>query len=185
MFAVLINTKIFQLIKFIMTSQERYSGSRISGQSAYSSGTGFGQTGLSESFSGLNVRNVQASGATQPANFEAKRQELEGETEALLRYASELNKNVVVSGSTDYSKISTLKNALLELRNAYFSQSSGLSIQGENRDELDRRFLLVEHELDGLLRRRIEYSSKDYESGTRTLDFTNLLNEKENQIVEL
>jgi chromosome segregation ATPase len=44
---------------------------------------------------------------------------------------------------------------------------------------------LIEHELDGLLRRRIEYSSKDYEGGTRTLDFTNLLNEKEYQIVEL
>lgn len=39
--------------------------------------------------------------------------------------------------------------------------------------------------MDGLLRRRIEYSSKDYEGGARNLDFTNLLNEKENQIVEL
>lgn len=58
-------------------------------------------------------------------------------------------------------------------------------MQGQNRDELDRRFLLIEHELDGLLRRRIEYSSKDYEGGSRNLDFTTLLNEKEVQIVEL
>jgi len=35
------------------------------------------------------------------------------------------------------------------------------------------------------MRRRIEYSSKDYEGGSRFLDFTNILNEKENQIIEL
>lgn len=45
--------------------------------------------------------------------------------------------------------------------------------------------MLFEHELDGLLRRRIEYTGKDFEGGSRNLDFTNLLNEKENQIVEL
>jgi len=77
-----------------------------------------------------------------------------------------------------------LKDAILELKSNYFS-TSGITVKGEKRDELDRRFLLIEHELDGLLRRRIEYSSKDYEGGSRTLDFTNLLNEKENQIVEL
>lgn len=44
---------------------------------------------------------------------------------------------------------------------------------------------MIEHELEGLLRRRIEFSSKDYEGGSRNLDFTNLLNEKENQIIEL
>lgn len=45
--------------------------------------------------------------------------------------------------------------------------------------------MLFEHELDGLLRRRIEYSGRDFEGGSRYLDFTSLLNEKENQIVEL
>jgi hypothetical protein len=62
---------------------------------------------------------------------------------------------VVISGSSDYSKITTLKNTILELRSSYFSSNSVLSVQGQNRDELDRRFLLIEHELDGLLRRRI------------------------------
>ena len=92
---------------------------------------------------------------------------------------------MVVSGGSEFSQISSLKNAILELRSHYFNPNTGLAVKGEARDELDRRFLLVEHELDGLLRRRIEYSSKDYEGGTRNLDFTNLLNEKENQIVEL
>lgn len=71
------------------------------------------------------------------------------------------------------------------MRSNYFNPNSGLSVQGEKRDELDRRFLLIEHELDGLLRRRIEYSTKDHEGGSRNLDFTTLLNEKEVQIVEL
>ncbi len=91
---------------------------------------------------------------------------------------------VVASGSSDYSKISTLKDAILELKSSYFS-TGGISIKGEKRDDLDRRFLLIEHEIEGLLRRRIEFSSKDYEGGSRFLDFTNILNEKENQIVEL
>lgn len=77
-----------------------------------------------------------------------------------------------------------MKDVVLELKNSYFS-TGGVAIKGEKRDDLDRRFLLIEHELDGLLRRRIEFSSKDYEGGSRFLDFTNLLNEKENQIIEL
>jgi hypothetical protein len=48
----------------------------------------------------------------------------------------------------------------------------------------DKRFLLLEHELDGLLKRKINYTSKEGESG-RFLDYTGILNEKENQIVEL
>lgn len=78
-----------------------------------------------------------------------------------------------------------MKNAILELRSTYFNPNSGLSVQGQNRDELDRRFILIEHELDGLLRRKIDYSSTDSEGRSRSLDFTTLLNEKENQIVEL
>ena len=39
--------------------------------------------------------------------------------------------------------------------------------------------------MDGLLRRRIEYSSKDYEGGSRSLDFSQLLQEKENEIALL
>ena len=35
------------------------------------------------------------------------------------------------------------------------------------------------------MKRRINYSIKDQEGGTRFLDYTNILNEKENQIVEL
>jgi hypothetical protein len=92
--------------------------------------------------------------------------------------------NVVIHGSSDYAQLNGLKNAILALRQDFFSAGNGLQLQGEKRDDLDRRLLLVEHEIDGLLRRRIEYSVKDA-NGSRNLDFTGLLNEKENQIVEL
>ena len=44
--------------------------------------------------------------------------------------------------------------------------------------------LLLEHEIDGLLKRRIDFSVRDREGGHRVMDYTGLLNEKENQIVE-
>lgn len=124
-------------------------------------------------------------GGSTASRIETREAELSADNEAYLRYASELNNGVLITGSSDYSRISSLRSAILELRSNYFNPNSGLSVQGQNRDELDRRFLLIEHELDGLLRRRIEYSSKDYEGGSRNLDFTTLLNEKEVQIVEL
>ena len=44
--------------------------------------------------------------------------------------------------------------------------------------------ILLEHELEGMMRRKINYGTRD-ETGERTLDYSNMLNEKENQIVEL
>lgn len=35
------------------------------------------------------------------------------------------------------------------------------------------------------MKRRIDYTTKDHLTGERTLDYSSLLNEKENQIVEL
>lgn len=44
--------------------------------------------------------------------------------------------------------------------------------------------LLLEHEIDGLLKRKINFTSKDTD-GTRFLDYTTMLSEKENEIVGL
>lgn len=101
-----------------------------------------------------------------------------------MKYASSGNETVV-SGSSDYGILLGIRDAIMKLKSDYFSQSGSILIKGDDRSQFDKRFLLFEHELDGLLRRRIEYSAKDFEGGTRNLDFTNLLNEKENQIVEL
>jgi hypothetical protein len=51
-----------------------------------------------------------------------------------LSYAGDLNDKVVVSGSTDYSKISSLKSAILELKSNYFTQGSSFSVKGEKKD---------------------------------------------------
>ena len=110
--------------------------------------------------------------------------DLAAEKDFFLKYAS-LGDEVVISGSNDYGILAGLKDAILKLRSDYFNSSGSILIQGNERSEFDKRFLLFEHQLDGLLRRRIEYSAKDFEGGSRNLDFTNLLNEKENQIVEL
>jgi hypothetical protein len=44
---------------------------------------------------------------------------------------------------------------------------------------------LLEDEVGGLLRKRINYTIGDQMSGERVLDYAGILNEKENQIVEL
>lgn len=45
--------------------------------------------------------------------------------------------------------------------------------------------ILLENQIDGLMKRRINYTVKDTQGGHRVLDYTNLLNEKQNQVVEL
>lgn len=45
--------------------------------------------------------------------------------------------------------------------------------------------ILLESEIDGLMKRKINFTVKDTQGGHRVLDYTNLLNEKENQIIEL
>jgi hypothetical protein len=107
---------------------------------------------------------------------------LAGESKAKLSWVGPDN-TIVLSGASDYAQLNALKNAILLLRQDFLNGPT-INLQGERRDDLDRRFLLFEHELDGLLRRRIEFSVKDA-NGSRNLDYTNILNEKENQIIEL
>lgn len=65
--------------------------------------------------------------------------------EGYLKWASTLNNDTVISGSSDYTQLTNLKDAILELRSHYFNPRSGLSVTGPDHDELSRRFLLVEH----------------------------------------
>ena len=80
--------------------------------------------------------------------------ELDAERELFLRYANSSDK-VVLSGSNDYGIISALKNSLVSLKSDYFSSSGNITIESDRKIELDRRFILLENEIDGLLRRRI------------------------------
>ena len=42
----------------------------------------------------------------------------------------------------------------------------------------------MEHEIEGLMKKKINYTSVD-QNGTRFLDYTTMLNEKENEIIGL
>jgi hypothetical protein len=119
----------------------------------------------------------QRPGQNQPS-------QIANESAEILKWTSELDNSVVITSTSDHAHISKLRNAITELRNNYFSSASGLSVKGESKDELDRRFLLIEHELDGLLRRRFRYSFKD-NGVSREVDFEDVLNEREAHIVEL
>ncbi len=60
-----------------------------------------------------------------------------------------------------------------------------MTFTGDRKDDFNKRLILLEHEIDGLLKRRINYSARDELGGTRVMDYTGILNEKETQIVEL
>ena len=109
--------------------------------------------------------STQSRGQSQQVASNASRTgftgaESQAERELFLRYAT--SDTLVISGNNDYTILAALKDAISKLQTDFFSRSGSITIQSEERVDLDRRFLLFEHELDGLLRRRIEYSAKDY-----------------------
>ena len=93
--------------------------------------------------------------------------------------------DVIFRGPSDFTVLRGFKNSLLALRNDFGLDGQGrIIIEGESVDAYKQRLLLLESEIEGLLKRRINFSIKD-EKGERVLDYTSLLNEKENQIIEL
>ena len=80
--------------------------------------------------------------------------DLQAERDAFLRYATS-GDAIVISGTSDYGILAALKDAISKLKTDYFSRTGVITIKTEERSDLDKRFLLFEHELDGLLRRRI------------------------------
>lgn len=57
-------------------------------------------------------------------------------------------------------------------------QGPKVIFDGEKKDDFNKRLILLEGEIEGLLKRRINYSARDEIGGTRVLDYTGLLNEK-------
>lgn len=80
--------------------------------------------------------------------------------------------------------LGNMRNVLLTLRQEFSSQNGpSIILENEQKINFNQRFLLLEAEIEGLMRRKINYT---VEGGSeRGLDYSSFLNEKENQVVEL
>lgn len=78
-----------------------------------------------------------------------------------------------------------MKNVILELRQEWqpLKEGNQFHTSARTKEQFEKRFLLLEEEMEGLLRRKVDVQSTD---GTgRVLDYSMLMNEKETQLVEL
>ena len=105
-----------------------------------------------------------------------------GELAARLAW-TEPGERIVISGSSDVTLLSQIRGALLSLKSDVFNGENNIVVSSGGAEFFDRRLLLLEHEIDGLLKRKIHYTLQG--EGGRVLDYTGILNEKENQIIEL
>lgn len=97
------------------------------------SGQAYNQTSTfsNQSFStGSNAVSKQ----TTTYEVEGRKEQREADRSTYLKWASELTNNVVISGSNDYTRLTNLREAILELKNQHFNLNSGLSVQGADRD---------------------------------------------------
>lgn len=71
-----------------------------------------------------------------------------------------------------------MKDVLLDLIDEFKHGNKRVIIDGEKKNSYEKRLLLLEHELNGLMKQRIIFEAPDREGGTRKLDYGILLNEK-------
>jgi len=67
---------------------------------------------------------------------------------------------------------------LLALRGSYEHDPEVAQLPGTKKKEFNERLILLEHEIDGLLKRKINFTSADNQNGTRFLDYSVMLNDK-------
>lgn len=80
--------------------------------------------------------------------------------------------------------LKNIRNVLLTLQQEFSSQNGpSIILEAQQKTNFHQRLLLLEGEIEGLMKRRITFSAEGSEA--RCLDYSNLLNEKENQVVEL
>jgi hypothetical protein len=71
------------------------------------------------------------------------------------------------------------KDYLLSLKGTYESDPEIKRLPGTSKLHYEQRLQLLENEIDGLMKKKINYTSQDVQ-GTRFLDYTTILHEKEN-----
>ncbi len=75
---------------------------------------------------------------------------------------SSIPSDIIISGDSDLNTLKNIKNTVLQLRRE-FSSSTDPKIQLNyvKKDDFDKRMILLEHELEGMMRRRINYGVRD------------------------
>ena len=131
-------------------------------------------------------RQVSTHSRTQESSLRGN-YETQAINETLLRWSGigEGEGSILIHGESDFAQLSNLRNILLTLQSEFTSGGSQVVFSGDKKDDFNKRLILLEGEIDGLLKRKIEFSARDERGATRVLDYTGVLNEKETQIVEL
>lgn len=101
-----------------------------------------------------------------------------GDRQATLEWEQRVGNVEILPGGTNYSILSDFKGSIVRLWEDFFSGKNSIQLEADKKEQLQKRLMLLEHEVDGLLRRRITFSVKDGQGGHRSLDYTGLLNEK-------
>lgn len=89
----------------------------------------------------------------------------------------------MLSGETDFSSLKHAKELLLNLLGE-FNGKSKVVFEGDYKEDFSKRLLLLEHELDGTMRRVLSLSHADPSGGKRSLDYLKLIGEKENALID-
>lgn len=108
-----------------------------------------------------------------------------GETiiESRLSYEQTNPDQVLIRGYSDVDHLKNLKNILLTLQGNWMQDGNRFVITGDQKEDFNKRLILLEGEIDGLMKRKVNASTAD--STGRVLDYDLLMNEKETQLVEL
>lgn len=121
------------------TTSERYQGMQRSSnqQSSFQSSsrvTG-GVSGYTVQQSGSYSASTSQRGPSSGYQIEGRDAQIKGDSQGVLRWASELNNDTIIQGNSDFSKLSNLKDALFELKQNYFLPNTGLTVQPPGNDK--------------------------------------------------
>lgn len=96
--------------------------------------------------SSYKVTSTERSSSSNQKNIEGEIFDLVGDSQAMLRWSeSHSSDGLILNGSSDVALLSNFKGALLKLKDEFFSGRDKIVIAGEQREQLDRRLLLLEH----------------------------------------
>jgi uncharacterized protein YndB with AHSA1/START domain len=122
------------------------------------------------------VQGQSLRGQLPARDIEGEYYDIVADNLASLTWSTGEGEDVLIRGASDFALLRGFKNALLALRADFAGDQRNVIVDVNQREDFNRRLLLLEHEIEGLLKRRINFSLKDSEGGHRTMDYTNLLN---------